>query len=194
MTLRRWICDAEDQEARLHQSVCKHLAAVVLVLTCTYCEAAERYVRTSCDANACYWSVMIDKAAIEQNAHGTLVRATAVGCATPYLGKSYPRRYGCREQETSRSQYVAFCSPQFPSIAFKTADDKWQRTKLSISSDGEFRDNGASITQYLRICHGYVRGRDSLDMIGAKLGYKSRAEALGDAVHDTVDTVSKLVE
>ncbi len=143
--------------------------------------------------SGCIWSALSSKIIIERNANGTLVGATTAECETSHPNGRYPKTYSCRDADVSRSQYVAFCSSKFPSIAYKD-NNKWLRTKLSISDDGEFGYNIGSITQYLRICHDFVRGSESLDMIGANFGYKSRIRYLGDKVQDTVDEILQLAE
>jgi hypothetical protein len=163
------------------------------IFVSSYSEAADRYVQTNCHMNVCNWSALSGKIIIEKNANGTLVGPTAVECETSHPNGRYPKTYSCRDADASRSEYVAFCSSKFPSIAYKD-NSKWLRTKLSISDDGEFGYNIGSITQYLRICHDFVRGPESLDMIGAKFGYKSRIRDLGDNVQDTVDEIHQLVE
>jgi hypothetical protein len=152
---------------------------------------AQDYVQTNCHMGECSWSAMTSKIVIETSPNGSLVGATFDECQTTHRGR-YPKRYSCRPSEVQRADCIAFCSTKYPSIAFKDAA-KWTRTKLSISEDGQFGYNISSITQYLRICHDFVRtGQESLDMVGAKFGYKSRD--LGDDTQDTVDSIHKLAE
>jgi hypothetical protein len=153
-----------------------------------------KYLQLNCHMDECFWSAIQSKLIISTNANGSLIGATANECSTTHRNGEYPKRYTCRASETSVTQWVAFCSSRFPSIAVKH-DDKWLRTKLSISDDGEFGFNISDITMYLQICHDYVRGTESLDMIAAKFGYKSRQKQLADIdVQDTVDEIPKLAE
>ena len=109
----------------------------------------------------------------------------------------YPNHYHCQNSKIQTTERVAFCNRLFPSISSKNGNGKWERTRLSISDGGEYGYNREAITNYLRICHGYVRGivgAPSLDMIGAKFGYKSRYEAMGAKEHDAVEHILDLAE
>ena len=175
---------------RKMKSLARLFLTATAILTAT-AAGAETFVQTNCHMGGCTWSAITSKIVIEKTGNGTLVGATFDECGTTHRGK-YPKTYSCRKSEIRQAQYVAFCSTKNPSIAYKDGS-KWARTKLSISDDGEFGYNIMSITQYLRICHDFTRtGQESLDMIGAKFGYKSRD--LGDDVQDTMDTIHQLAE
>jgi hypothetical protein len=61
----------------------------------------------------------------------------------------------------------------------------------------EYGYNREEITDYLRLCHSYLRpvtGGPSLDIIGARFGYRSRYDSLGDSEHDDVAELRDLVE
>lgn len=155
--------------------------------------SSEIFVQQNCHMSECSWGALSEKSVVKEVSDGKLVRAMMRECTTSHPDGDYPRHYVCRPQETEMVEYVAFCSTKYPNIAFRH-DGKWQRTKLSISEDGQFGYNVESITQYLRICHDYARGDESLDSVGAKFGYKSRISALGDNTQDTVDAISQLAE
>jgi hypothetical protein len=153
----------------------------------------EAFVRMNCQMKECAWGALSDKSVVKEVPNGKLVRATMRECSTYHPDGEYPEHYACRPQETQVAEYAAFCSTSYPSVAYRQ-DGKWQRTKLSISEDGQFGYNIESITQYLRICHDYVRSDENLDAVGVRFGYKSRISALGNNVQDAVGDVSQLIE
>ncbi|UWU92685.1 hypothetical protein [Bradyrhizobium sp. CB1015] len=153
---------------------------------------ADQFMRVECQMGECIWSALAEKKVVKQLPNGNLVEALLRECDVRYED-DYPDHYSCRDAETSKAQYAAFCSTKFPSIAYKDGN-RWQRTRLSISSDGVFKYNSGLIARYLRICHDKVRGPGDLDTVVAEFGYMSRVEALGDNVQDAVDEVSKLAE
>jgi hypothetical protein len=173
------------------------IAAIVIGLAGSVAHAAptrQQYVQLNCHGGECYWSAIQTEIMIRQTAHGTLIGAMTSYCVTTHEDSNYPDHHTCRasDEPTSR-QYVAFCSRRYPSIAVKNDDDqKWIRTRLSISEDAERGFNLSSIKQYLIVCHDYVRGSESLDMIGAKFGYRSRH--LPEEPQDTVNSIDDLVE
>lgn len=157
--------------------------------------AAGSFVQTSCRSGFCVWSSIKDQITISKLENGNLIGASFQVCIEKN-GK-YPNNYRCQTSKIQTSESVAFCSRLFPSIASKNEKGKWERTRLSISDDGEYGYNREAITNYLRICHGYVRGIvgvPSLDTIGAKFGYKSRYQALGANEHDAVEHILDLPE
>jgi hypothetical protein len=89
--------------------------------------------------------------------------------------------------KTTRQDYVAHCSTRATSIAFKDNKGQWHRTQLSISKDGEFGYNRSSIDLYLRICDDYLRKEESLDMLAAKFGYRSRMKEIEGNEQDTIN-------
>lgn len=154
--------------------------------------SADQFMRAECQMGECIWSALSEKQVVKELPNGKLVEAVLRECDVRYED-DYPEHYTCRDAETSKAQYAAFCSTKFPSIAYKYGN-RWQRTRLSISSDGVFGYNSGLIARYLRICHDKVSGPKDLDTLVAEFGYESRVEALGDNVQDSVDDVSKLVE
>jgi hypothetical protein len=154
---------------------------------------ATHYDLINCQNNYCYWSSIVNKDVLVKNENGTLIAATTNECVTTHNNGKYPHRYTCRSSEIEKAQYVAFCSTRFPSFAFKDDENKWQRTRLSIS-EGNARSVDNIITNYLRICHHYMRGRESLDIIGAKFGYRNRIESLGANTQDTVQSILDMAE
>lgn len=155
--------------------------------------ADEPFLNLTCKMGACTWYRIENRMDIKQSETGRLVGATLAQCETHSKdGADYPTSYQCKPQEIRPLDYVANCSVVAPSVAFKDNNNKWQRTKLSLSEDAEFGYNRSAIDLYLRICHDYVRGRESLDMIGAKFGYSSRAKKIESADQDTVDTIADL--
>ncbi|MGM4960883.1 hypothetical protein ACT4MK_36825 [Bradyrhizobium barranii] len=153
---------------------------------------ADQFMRVECQMGECIWSALAEKKVVKQLPNGNLVEALLRECDARYED-DYPDHYSCRDAETSKAQYAAFCSTKFPSIAYRDGN-RWQRMRLSISSDGVFKYNSGLIARYLRICHDKVRGPEDLDAVVAEFGYKSRVEALGDNVQDAVDDVAKLAE
>lgn len=153
---------------------------------------ADQFMRAECQMGECIWSALSDKKVVKELPNGKLVEALLRECDVRYED-DFPEHYTCRDAETSNAQYAAFCSTKFPSIAYKDGN-RWQRTRLSISSDGVFGYNSGLIARYLRICHDKLRSPQDLDTVVAEFGYRSRVDALGDNVRDAVDDVAKLAE
>jgi hypothetical protein len=153
--------------------------------------AVPDYLRLSCQMGRCLWSAVDEKFVVKEAANGRLVHASMSECETSHDSSE---KYGCKGSEVTHVEYVAFCSIKFPSVALKNGQGKWFRTKLSISEDGVYGYNVASVRQYLRICHDYAGGNESFDVIGARFGYGSRYATLGDDAQDTLDSIANRIE
>lgn len=156
--------------------------------------AAERFVMTACQSGECVWSAAGEPVMITKNERGTLIASTMHFCVE--RSGSRPKSYQCQTSTVLTTDKAAFCSLSHPSLATKEKG-KWRRTRLSISDDGEYGYNREEITDYLRLCHAYLRpvtGGPSLDIIGARFGYRSRYGSLGDSEHDEVAELRDLVE
>jgi hypothetical protein len=157
--------------------------------------AAGPFVLTNCQSGECVWSSLGDPISIAKRANGELIGVASRFCVEK-KGK-YPPNYRCQSSVIMTSDTAAFCSRSSPSIAYKDAKGRWERTRLSISENGQFGYNRQAISDYLRICHGFVRDTragPSLDMIGAKYGYKDRYVSLGDKEHDALGEMLDLIE
>jgi hypothetical protein len=156
--------------------------------------AADEFQRLTCKMGECVWYRIDNRLDIKLTESGKLVGATTAECTTQTKAEEeYPKTYRCRETDTRQQDYVANCSLAIPAISFKDNQGKWQRTKLSISEDAEFGYNRSSIDLYLRICHDFVRGSESLDMLGARYGYRSRAKEIQRSEQDAVAAIADLV-
>lgn len=152
------------------------------------------YLELNCRMDSCYYSRLVQVIPIKGVARGELRGAVARECSPSFPEGSYPSSYVCREGEVRQMQYVAHCSTEAPNISYKDDNNKWLRTRLSISDDGEYGFNRSAITMYLVICHNYVRRSESLDIIGAKFGYRSRWSSLDDDMQKAFDSVLDLAE
>jgi len=156
-----------------------------------YAASQQRFTHLTCKMSECVWYRLTAKVDIRITDTGRIVGATTEECVTRQEG-NYPASYQCQPSKTTRQDYVAHCSTRAPSIAFKDDKGKWQRTQLSISEDGEFGYNRSSIDLYLRICHDYLRKQESLDMLAAKFGYRSRMKEIEGNEHDTINSIADL--
>jgi len=151
----------------------------------------QRFTNLTCKMGECVWYRMAAKLDIRATDTGRIVGATTEECVTQHKG-DYPASYQCQPLKTTRQDYVAHCSIRTPSIAFRDDKGKWQRTLLSISEDGEFGYNRSSIDLYLLICHDHIRHAESLDMLAAKFGYRSRAKDIEGRAQDVINSITDI--
>lgn len=155
--------------------------------------ADDSFVNLTCKMGSCTWYRLANRIEIRPTETGRLVGATFEECTTSTKSdEDYPKTYQCKPIEVRSQDYVANCSLSAPSVALKTESGEWGRTKLSISEDAEFGYNRSAIATYLRICHDFVRGQESLDMVGAKFGYRSRAKQIQESDQDTLASIADL--
>lgn len=183
-------CTADGR--RSHWSVRSILLCWLLILTSSCStSAAETFNQTSCRGGECVWSSISEPFLIKKNDNGSLVAVSTRSCVE--RSNRFPSTYDCRKSEVLKSDTIAFCSTKSPSIATRTGNGEWQRMRLSIASNEEYGYNRQSITDYLKICHGFIRGLGgvpSLDAIGARLGYRSRTFSIeNDTVKDAIDLI-----
>jgi hypothetical protein len=156
-----------------------------------YAASQQRFTNLTCKGGECVWYRLAVKMDIRTTDTGRIVGATTEQCYTQHKG-DYPASYQCQPFETARQDSVAHCSATAPSIAFKEDKGQWRRTQLSISEDGEFGYNRSRIDLYLRICHDHFRKQESLDVLAAKFGYRSRAKDIEGREQDTINSIADL--
>jgi hypothetical protein len=169
------------------------LLAVIVAACSPSATAADEYIRLNCRMDYCSWGRVNNAAVALEMPQGRLVRATTDECQTYHKNGRYPRYHTCAAGQTKQIEHYAFCSRTSPNMAVKS-DGKWLRTKLSISADGEAGYNLSAITLYLWICHRHVRRAENLDMVGRRLGYRSRTDQLKDGAQDEVRSVTDLAQ
>lgn len=104
--------------------------------------SADQFMRAECQMGECIWSASRKSRLSKSCRTENLSKRCCAKCDVRYED-DYPEHSTCRDAETSKAQYAAFCSTKFPSIAYKDGN-RWQRTRLSISSDGGCSDTIAA--------------------------------------------------
>jgi tetratricopeptide (TPR) repeat protein len=152
------------------------------------------FIKATCQMQDCLWTSLKSRLVIAKSENGVLIGAQLEGCV---LKQGRPLRNNRCTTQVSTSDEAAFCSTRFPSIASKDEKGQWSYLNLSISDMGLYGYNRESISDYLRVCHGYIFGADnstSLDLIGAKFGYSDRYDQLGDHESGTLNSVRDLIK
>ncbi len=126
-------------------------------------------VQGSCHMDVCSWFRVEDRATVQTNPLGSLVRVTLRTGESSHPNASYNRRTPIEWGEAATA-YV-FCSKTQPAVIFEE-DGKWQAATLSPGhSNGVFGYNEFAYAEYLFVCHG-LAGVDPADAsIAARFGY-----------------------
>lgn len=169
------VCRSQSQFSYLALFIFMAATIALFVSTESFAQSTSpRFINQNCHMDVCHWVAIKNKEVIKENSNGKLIWVTELGCSTNHPGGNYPKRYTCRSNEVAENNFVAFCSTRYPAIAYKNSETKkWSRDKLTISQDGVVGYLISSLTLYLYACHDLDWKGQNLDLLGAKLGYRS---------------------
>lgn len=124
-----------------------------------------------CRQMQCTWSRPVSNVAIRRAAAGTLRKVTDFRGTSTYRDHApsgFDRSVRIEWQKPAAVQY-AFCSRSKPAFAFRSGK-LWIAHALDLFSLPGYHH--ASAVSYLRACHGVEHGREDIDAVMRRLGYR----------------------